>query len=123
MLFKTSLYREFPPWLTNIGPPAFRRKVLEFLPSRVAKEACELVDSLTSHSTAIFEHQKSSLEKDDDEVQRQVGAGKDIMSVLRKFLSNCTLWHAWLMYPLVRANVEASQEDKLPDDELLGQMS
>lgn len=105
MLFRTIFYRQFLPWVANIGSPAFRRKVLEFLPSRIAKEACELVDSLTSHSTAIFEHQKSSLDKDDDEVQRQVGAGKDIMSVLLK------------------ANMAANENDRLPEEELIGQIN
>lgn len=53
----------------------------------------------------VFEEKKRALSNGDDTVLHQVGDGKDIMSIL------------------LRANMDASVEDRLPDSELAAQMS
>ncbi|THH09099.1 hypothetical protein EW145_g2244 [Phellinidium pouzarii] len=83
--FSLMLPRQFLPWISNIGSPAFRRKVVEWMP----------YDAVN----------KMAIKAGDDEVRKQVGKGKDIMSILLK------------------ANMEASEEDRLPESEILGQMN
>ena len=58
----------------------------------------------------------------DEAVKHQIGEGRDIMSILSEFFS-LSFNVAPSQSAVVKANVEASDEDKLPDDELLGQMS
>lgn len=55
-------------------------------------------------SMKVFEEKKRALSNGDDTVLHQVGDGKDIMSIL------------------LRANMDASVEDRLPDSELAAQM-
>ncbi|KAI5121363.1 hypothetical protein M0805_000671 [Coniferiporia weirii] len=103
--FNLLLHRQFLPWLVDIGSPAFRRKVLEYIPSGLIKEMTKIVDTMDDQSRQIFMKKKKALEDGDEAVQRQVGKGKDIMSVL------------------LRANLAAKEEDRLPERELIGQMN
>ncbi|KAI5121362.1 hypothetical protein M0805_000670 [Coniferiporia weirii] len=103
--FKLILYRQFLPWLVNIGTPAFRKKALGYIPFDLVKEMVKIVDTMDDQSKQIFMEKKKALEDGDETVQRQVGNGKDIMSIL------------------LRANLAAKQEERLPERELLGQMS
>jgi hypothetical protein len=80
------------------------------------------------HNTAVkaIEQKKRALAEGDEATMRQVGEGNDIMSIL------CGLSpsnHCAYPYPnltlnyLVRANMEASNEEALSDAEIIGQMS
>lgn len=45
----------------------------------------ELVDTLHYSSSEILRQKTEALEKGDEEVMKQIGSGKDIMSVLCRF--------------------------------------
>ncbi|EED84244.1 predicted protein [Postia placenta Mad-698-R] len=62
-------------------------------------------DAMDAHSKRIFEQKKQALAQGDKAVLNQVGEGKDILS------------------RLMQANMAASEEDRLSENELLGQMS
>nr|BAL05185.1 cytochrome P450 [Phanerodontia chrysosporium] len=93
------------PYMDEYIPAKVRRFILDILPFRSVRRIQKIIDDMHSHSRRIFNEKKAALEKGDGAVLHQVGEGKDIMSILLK------------------ANMEASDEDRLPEDELIGQMT
>ncbi|KAL5525734.1 hypothetical protein ACEPAG_7071 [Sanghuangporus baumii] len=104
-LFKTTFLRRFLPWFTKVGSPAFRRKVAENIPSKLAKECLEIVDVLESGSKVVYEESKKAIEIGNKATYEKVGMGKDILSVL------------------LRANMMAKESDRLPEEEVIGQLN
>ncbi|KAG1740657.1 cytochrome P450 [Suillus lakei] len=104
-IFKVSVARQFLPFLIHVSPPNLRRFVVKIFPWKALKEICGIVDIMDETWTKVFEEKKRALSEGDDAVLHQVGEGKDIMSIL------------------LRANMNASAEDRLPDSELVAQMS
>ncbi|KAF8199596.1 cytochrome P450 [Pholiota molesta] len=88
--------------LMYIGIPRF---IVNLIPSQPIRELREIVDILHNTSVEILQSKKKALEEGDEAVSRQIGQGKDILSIL------------------MRANMEASNEDVLSQEELLAQMS
>ncbi|KAL5482360.1 hypothetical protein ACEPAI_8954 [Sanghuangporus weigelae] len=105
LIFKTEFPRRFLPWLVKLGPPAFRRKMLECVPSKLIKEFIESIDRLDDYSKSIYEKSKRALEKGDEALLKRIGQGKDILSVLLK------------------ANMSADEKDRLPEEEIIGQLN
>ncbi|KAG2007200.1 cytochrome p450 [Coprinopsis cinerea AmutBmut pab1-1] len=95
------------PLVYNIGPARFRRFVVDILSIFWGnlRRVRDIVDIITNTSVTIYEEKKKALAEGDEALQNQIGRGKDIISILMK------------------ANMEASEEDRLPESELLGQMS
>ncbi|KAI0741674.1 cytochrome P450 [Daedaleopsis nitida] len=89
----------------KIGTPGFRRWVGERIPHWRARKARELIDTLHTVSCEIVNSKKAALAKGDEEVIHQVGEGKDIIS------------------KLLQANMVASAEDRLSDEEVVAQVS
>ncbi|KAH9852205.1 cytochrome P450 [Lenzites betulinus] len=102
---KSAVPRVLLPYFVHIGSAAFRRRVMEHLPNANIRRMKEISDSMHARSVLIFNEKKAALARGDDAVKHQVGEGRDVMSILLK------------------NNMLASAEDKLPDDELLGQVS
>ncbi|TFY82001.1 hypothetical protein EWM64_g2011 [Hericium alpestre] len=105
ILFGLSLPRQFLPWFRMLGPHSLQKLVAKRIPSRRFQKLLNIVEVIDKTSKKIFTEKTTALAKGDDAVAHQVGEGRDIMSVLLK------------------ANMEASAEDKLQDEELLGQMN
>ncbi|KAF6748132.1 cytochrome P450 [Ephemerocybe angulata] len=104
-LFESLLARVFIwPWVVNIGSPSFQRAVVNALPWKGLHDVRDMIDVMHTTSVEIFEATKRSLEKGED-LSAKIGGGKDIMSIL------------------IKANMAASEEDKLPEKELLAQIS
>ncbi|KAI0791135.1 cytochrome P450 [Abortiporus biennis] len=101
----TMIYKNLLPIVVKIGTPSFRRRLVEMIPLRKLKETTKNVDTITSECQNIYITKKKALLAGDDVLIQQVGEGKDIMSVLLK------------------ANMKADESDRLPEDELIGQMS
>lgn len=78
---------------------------MNLLPWKNLHELRDIVDVFYNTSVDIFEAKKKALKEGDEAVSRQIGQGKDIISIL------------------MRANMSASEEDKVSEEELLGQMS
>ena len=123
--FSLRIVRQALPYLVKLGTPHLRRKFMELVPSKLLQQDREIVDTMDRTSKEIFEEKKKALRKGEDAVVKQVGMGKDIMSVLCEL---CCLGLAyrrvvlmWLIY-LVKANMAADEKEKLPEAELLGQM-
>ncbi|KAH9899159.1 cytochrome P450 [Cubamyces lactineus] len=97
--------QQYVPVYEAIVPAGWRRIVAEYIPSGTLKRMLQLRDTIRQRSIDIYEEKKAALLKGDEALKMQVGEGKDLMSILLK------------------ANMEASEEDKLPEEELIGQMS
>ncbi|KAF7363147.1 Cytochrome p450 [Mycena venus] len=87
------------PWASKIGTARFRRTVVDWVPWKALHEFRDMLDVMNLTTRQIFEEKKRAInsgmiEKD---------GGKDIMSILRK--------------------LAIQKEDRLPDEEVLGQMS
>ncbi|KAI0782963.1 cytochrome P450 [Abortiporus biennis] len=99
-------YSELLSLLDNLGASAvFLRRLLEVIPVQSIQKTLQTVQVLHSGCEQIYFEKKTALAAGDDAVVHQVGEGKDIMSVLLK------------------ANIEAEEEDRLPENEVIGQMS
>ncbi len=95
---------------------------MDALPWGTLQELTEVVDKLHNISKEIFDGKVTSFEKGDEFVTLQVGQGKDIMSVLRQSpFASFLLLRLNIVLP-VKANRSASEEDKLPEEEVFGQM-
>ncbi|PIL32248.1 cytochrome P450 [Ganoderma sinense ZZ0214-1] len=104
-MMKSILIRVFLPILVHIGTPAFRRRVVELIPLESVQRIRHISDVLHERSVRIFAEKKAALAKGDEALKHEIGEGQDIMSIL------------------LRENVMASREDKLPDDELIAQIA
>ncbi|CAA7267173.1 unnamed protein product [Cyclocybe aegerita] len=91
--------------LVKIGTPNFRRFLVDLIPWKALHDLRDIVDVLHDTSVEIIESKKKALAEGDESVANQIGQGKDILSILLK------------------ANMTASEADKLSEAEMLGQMS
>ncbi|KAI0928018.1 hypothetical protein AcW2_004165 [Taiwanofungus camphoratus] len=104
-LARLGFARQLTPVLVKLGPPAFRRRVMEWTPNAHVQKLLSIVDTMDAKSRGILRAKKAALKQGDSAVVHQVGDGKDLMSCL------------------LRANMEAEETDKLSDEEIRGQMS
>ncbi|KAJ7935175.1 cytochrome P450 [Mycena leptocephala] len=93
------------PFLLRTTPPALRRWMIDFVPLPNLRLARDLVDVMDKNSRTILEKKRDAIAKGDVAVMEQIGQGKDITSLL------------------LRARDNTTQEDQLPEEELLGQMN
>jgi hypothetical protein len=77
------MFRFFIPFFVKLGPPGFRRFLLDITPSELLQKVKGIVDVMAQTSTDIFREKLSALQQGDEAVMRQVGEGKDVMSILR----------------------------------------
>ncbi|KZT68370.1 cytochrome P450 [Daedalea quercina L-15889] len=99
------LFRKFIT-LSEPLPGWLRRGFVRLFPqgTRVHTVA-SIINTLDKRSKEIYADKKHTLEQGDTEMEKQVAAGKDIMSIL------------------LRANAAADPEDRLADEEVISQMS
>ncbi|KAH9945553.1 cytochrome P450 monooxygenase [Amylocystis lapponica] len=92
-------------YIQKIGTASMRRRILDLIPYKPLQKVKNIVDTLDKKARTIYYAKKLAFEQGDEAVLRQVGEGKDIMSILMK------------------ANLMASEEDRLPESEIIAQMS
>ena len=77
---------QFLPTALRIATPGTWRWLLEFIPSKVIRRCFQIVDAMDEKSKFILAQKKDLLAKGEGAFEHQAGEGKDIMSVLCKFL-------------------------------------
>ncbi|KAI0737388.1 cytochrome P450 [Daedaleopsis nitida] len=97
--------RAILPYIKYMGPRRFRRLLVDLMPFQMVQRVKTVNDIVYEHSKKIINDKKAALERGDQELIHTVGEGKDIISIL------------------LRANMFASEEDKLSDEEIIAQMS
>lgn len=112
------------PYVMNIGPAWFRRFIIDILPSKPVQKMKGIIDIMQKTSEDIVAQKREALAAGEDSVVRQMGAGKDIMSILCEFLGCQICLNLFrIRYLLsVRANMAADEKDRLTEVELIGQM-
>ena len=73
------------PIFKKLGPPRFRRWLLEMVPMQQVQRVKEIVDILDQNTREIFFGKRAALEAGDAAVKEQVANGNDIMSILREW--------------------------------------
>ncbi|KAI5118708.1 hypothetical protein M0805_004508 [Coniferiporia weirii] len=104
-LFGLSILRQFLPFFSTLGPAWLRRTAVRMLPIPLVQRLRAIVDIMDRTTRIIFEDKLKRLHAGDESVKAQVSEGKDVMSIL------------------LRENIKSEKEDRLTDEELLGQMS
>ncbi|EKM49762.1 uncharacterized protein PHACADRAFT_131561 [Phanerochaete carnosa HHB-10118-sp] len=105
MTFAMQIWRMLTPYYTSYIPLAIRRQIIRWAPHKKAQKMRAISETMAAHSRMIYEGKVAALAQGDDAVVRQIGEGKDIISIL------------------IRANMDASEEDRLPEEEIIAQMS
>ncbi|KAL0947926.1 hypothetical protein HGRIS_010557 [Hohenbuehelia grisea] len=93
------------PWGFSIGSAKFKRWIVDMTPWPTLHKARDMVDLMDSTTRQIYLDKLKAIEEGDEAVSRQIGKGKDIIAVLMK------------------ENENASEEDKLPEQDIVDQMS
>ncbi|EEB97273.1 hypothetical protein MPER_03450 [Moniliophthora perniciosa FA553] len=97
------------PWLMRIGSASFRRLIVQKVPWSVFADGEKIAYYMWDVSKEIYQEKKRALETGEEAVKEQLTGGKDILSILSKSTLN--------------ENTKASADDRLNEDEILGQMS
>ena len=115
----------FLPLISSITTPSFRRRVVEKIPFKSAQHVREIIDDLYVTSQLVFNAKKSTLTGGDEKIKHDVSEGRDIMSVLCEYGRPQWYMPRFLntRFATVKANMAACEGDRLPDDELIAQMS
>ena len=96
--------------------------MVELLPIQDVQTLINLSDTLYSEATSLVTRKKAALIKGTTSGDEEIGAGHDILSVLRE--CGIFIFLKWLdsSFSVVKANMEASEEDRLPEEEVIGQV-
>ena len=69
-------------YLLNFGNLQFNRRLLSLIPHAATQKLAKIIATMHDRSVEIFEEKKAALARGDEAVSRQIGEGKDIMSIL-----------------------------------------
>ncbi|KAF8640256.1 hypothetical protein AX16_010151 [Volvariella volvacea WC 439] len=72
------------PWAVKLGTPELRRSIVNLLPWDTLHKLRDMIDIMHETSVEIIEGKKKALREGDEAVARQIGHGKDIISILCK---------------------------------------
>ncbi|EKM49764.1 uncharacterized protein PHACADRAFT_265422 [Phanerochaete carnosa HHB-10118-sp] len=103
--FALHIWRALAPFYTSYIPLVIRRQIIRWVPHKNAQKMRTISQTMAAHSREIYEQKMVAFARGDDAVVHQIGKGKDIMSIL------------------IRANVNASEGDKLLEEEIIAQIS
>jgi hypothetical protein len=91
VLFATALLRNYLiTTIVKLGPPKFRRFLIDLQPLENVRQLRDIIDVMHNTSAEILEAKRRALQQGDEAVTKQIGGGKDIISVL------CTR-HIWIL--------------------------
>ena len=79
---RINFLRRLLPYIPEFRSIALNRAVLALIPSPNVRQLREIIHTMHRRSVEIFEEKKAALARGDEAVTRQIGEGKDIMSIL-----------------------------------------
>ncbi|KZT01514.1 cytochrome P450 monooxygenase [Laetiporus sulphureus 93-53] len=92
------------PIFSPLAPPAIWRKILNMAPYQPMRNMLDITDTLDSMAKEIFNANKSRLQ----------GEATN--------LSDCDYKHQGIIGTLMKAHLEASEDDKVPEEEVIAQI-
>ncbi|KAH9923737.1 cytochrome P450 [Epithele typhae] len=87
------------------GPSWLRRLVVRLWPDPAVQSVRRKVEIIYAFAKRLVAEKKKAIERGDEALLHQIGEGKDVMSVL------------------LRENMAASEDDRLPEEELVAQIA
>ena len=75
----------FAEYLKYLGPASFRSAMIDWLPFPALKRLRDVVHKVDVDTNIIYEEKKACLDAGEEGFMKQVGEGKDIMSILCEF--------------------------------------
>jgi hypothetical protein len=123
-VFSLSIFLLLTPFVCNIGTAEFRRTVINVIPWPALHEIRDMVDTMHATSIKILATKTRDIPFADGFGEEQIKGRSDIMSILRASQSTI-MKHLILslLLNLVRANNSASESERLPESEIVAQMS
>ncbi|PIL23096.1 cytochrome P450 [Ganoderma sinense ZZ0214-1] len=104
-LYSLAAYLQFLPYIEAAIPLSLRRYLAERIPHKGFQQLRRVVNTLHDRALQVYTEKKSALSKGDEGARELFREGKDLMSIM------------------LRANMAAEDNDRLSDEELIGQMS
>lgn len=89
--FTMSEFQFLLKYAKNFGPGWFRAALIDVLPVPNLQRVKSLVNKIASESVNVLTQKRAALKAGDEVLLKQVGEGKDIMSILRKYFM-----HPWI---------------------------
>ena len=86
-IFKISFLQMYLAPLVKLGSPKFRRFILDLIPWKPLRDIRDITDVLHSTAVEIIGSKKRALKDGDEAVERQIGQGKNILSILSRDFS------------------------------------
>lgn len=68
-----------------VGPTWLRRAIVDILPFPSVKKMREIIRVMDTTSKEVLRAKRAALDAGDEALAKQVGDGKDIMSILRSY--------------------------------------
>ncbi|KAJ3480631.1 hypothetical protein NLI96_g8210 [Meripilus lineatus] len=97
-------FGQLTPFIKKLGSPPFRRWVLDnLLPIAKIQRLKVLSDTIKARAKEVIAQKRLALQSGEEAVLQQIGEGKDVISIL------------------LRANMKASESERLDEDELAAQ--
>jgi len=93
------------------------------LPWQTIQEIVRHIDFIYNSSVDIIKTRKATLQASKEEMDGQVGRGKDILSTLCQIPHYLSFASSTDKKTIVRANEQADAHDKLSDEEVVAQVS
>ncbi|KAH9919320.1 cytochrome P450 monooxygenase [Fomitopsis serialis] len=105
-MVRLAILRRVLQYAWMLGPAWFRRSLVRLMPDTWAiPQVVKIVETMDRRSREIYEAKKAALHQGDTQAVKQVGDGKDLMSIL------------------MRANMAANKSERLSEAEVLAQMT
>lgn len=111
------------PLARKIVPPSLRGPLASILPISAARDMKYYTDVVTHKSRELYRSREHELEQIDEGATPQAGETQDLMSILREFCPSPTVSAVLKVCDVVKANVSSSEDDAVPEEELIAQIS
>lgn len=86
-LLRTTISRIYLlPTAMKFGSRKLQRFVVDFLPWKNLQRLRDISDVMHRTSVEIFEGKKAAMKLGDEALEKQVGQGKDLISILSKYI-------------------------------------
>lgn len=114
----------FFQYVKYLGPSWVKQTLARLAPSPTIQRLRKAVHDVEAESKKILAGKRAGLKAGDEETVNEFTEKRDVMSILRmSFLPPCFMICGMLTTDLVQANMNASEADRLPEDELVAQVS
>ncbi|KAJ3570000.1 hypothetical protein NP233_g4692 [Leucocoprinus birnbaumii] len=103
--------------------PRVKRFIVNHFPWKKIQDIRKLSDIMHDTSLEIIKMKKDAMNSTDPAIAKEMLEKKDIISVLSKVISTCSVHQGSDSAAKVRANSEADAADRMTDEEVYGQVS